>query len=126
MAGGAYAALDAQGLGGGAVALGGQDGDVAAINRVALGTQVVSVLKNAEDLGAAAGAAAVALCDDPDISHVAGAVQGQSLGGLDTYQVLLDPTPITRDNLQEALDLNWLTEEQLCADVPSGTVDECP
>jgi D-xylose transport system substrate-binding protein len=125
MAGGVVAALAAQGLDG-EVAVGGQDGDVAALNRVALGTQIVSVLKDATVLGAAAGAAAVALCDDPDISHVAGAVQTTSTGGLDTYSVLLDPLPITRDNLQDALDLQWLTEEELCADVPSGTVDVCP
>ncbi len=125
MAGGAIEALDDQGLAG-TVAVGGQDGDVAAINRVALGTQVVSVLKDAEVLGAAAGAAAVALCADPDISHVAGAVQGTSTGGLDTYSVLLDPLPITQDNLQDALDLAWLTEEELCQGVASGTVDVCP
>jgi D-xylose transport system substrate-binding protein len=86
----------------------------------------VSVLKDAEVLGAAAGAAALALCDDPDISHVTGAVQTTSTGGLDTYSVLLDPLPITRDNLQDALDLEWLTVDELCQDVPSGTVPECP
>lgn len=125
MAGGVVAALTAQGLEG-QVAVGGQDGDIQAINRVALGTQVVSVLKDAEVLGAAAGAAALALCDDPDISHVTGAVQTTSTGGLDTYSVLLDPLPITRDNLQDALDLEWLTVDELCQDVPSGTVPECP
>lgn len=125
MAGGAIAALTEQGLAG-EVAVGGQDGDIAAINRVALGTQVVSVLKDAEVLGAAAGAAALALCDDPDISHVAGAVQTTSTGGLDTYSILLDPLPITQDNLQDALDLGWLTEEELCQGVESGTVDVCP
>lgn len=125
MAGGAIAALAEQGLDG-EVAVGGQDGDVAAINRVALGTQIVSVLKDATVLGAAAGAAALALCDDPDISHVTGAVAGTSTGGLDTYHILLDPLPITRDNLQDALDLEWLTVEELCLGVPSGTVAECP
>ncbi|MEK6192523.1 MAG: substrate-binding domain-containing protein [Chloroflexota bacterium] len=125
MAGGAIAALAEQGLDG-EVAVGGQDGDVAAINRVALGTQIVSVLKDATELGQAAGEAALELCENPDISQVTGAVAGTSTGGLDTYSLLLDPLPITRDNLQDALDLDWLTEEELCADVPSGTVDVCP
>jgi len=125
MAGGAIAALAEQGLDG-EVAVGGQDGDVAAINRVALGTQIVSVLKDATELGQAAGEAALELCENPDISQVTGAVAGTSTGGLDTYSLLLDPLPITRDNLQAALDLNWLTEEELCADVPAGTVDVCP
>jgi D-xylose transport system substrate-binding protein len=39
----------------------GQDGDHAALNRVALGTQTVSVWKDARALGAAAGEIAVAL-----------------------------------------------------------------
>jgi D-xylose transport system substrate-binding protein len=125
MAGGAISALDDQGLAG-EVAVGGQDGDIPAINRVALGTQVVSVLKDATELGQAAGEAALELCEDPDIANVTGAVATETTGGLDGYAILLDPLPITRDNLQDALDLEWLTEEELCQDVPSGTVDECP
>lgn len=125
MAGGVIAALTAQGLEG-EVAVGGQDGDIAALNRVAIGTQVVSVLKDATELGMAAGEAALELCENPDISAVTGAVQSTSIGGLDTYSVLLDPLPITQDNLQAALDLEWLTVEELCQDVPSGTVDVCP
>ena len=50
MAGGVVAALEAQGLAG-TVPVTGQDGDQAALNRVALGTQIVSVWKNARDLG---------------------------------------------------------------------------
>jgi D-xylose transport system substrate-binding protein len=125
MAGGVIEALDDQGLAG-TVAVGGQDGDVAAINRVALGTQVVSVLKDATELGAAAGVAALALCDDPDIANVTGAEQVTTTGGLSGYGLFLDPLPITQDNLQDALDLDWLTEEELCQNVPTGTVDVCP
>ena len=44
------AALEAQGLAG-SVPVSGQDGDHAALNRVALGTQTVSVWKDARDLG---------------------------------------------------------------------------
>ncbi len=49
-AGGAIAALDAQGLAG-SVPVSGQDADKAALNRVALGTQTVSVWKDSRELG---------------------------------------------------------------------------
>ena len=54
MAGGVVAALTAQGLAG-VVPVSGQDGDHAAINRIALGTQTVSIWKDARDLGKEAG-----------------------------------------------------------------------
>ena len=59
MAGGVVAALEAQGLAG-KVPVSGQDGDQAALNRVALGTQTVDVWKDARELGKAAGEAAIA------------------------------------------------------------------
>ena len=46
MAGGAVAAFEAQGMAG-TIPVSGQDGDIAALNRVALGTQTVSVWKDA-------------------------------------------------------------------------------
>ena len=52
MAGGVVAALAAQGMAG-QVPVSGQDGDHAALNRVALGTQTVSVWKDARALGKA-------------------------------------------------------------------------
>ena len=58
-AGGVVAALTAQGMEG--IPVSGQDGDHAALNRVAKGTQTVSVWKDARDLGRAAGEIAVAL-----------------------------------------------------------------
>ena len=64
MAGGVVAALEAQGLAG-SVAVSGQDGDQAALNRVALGTQTVSVWKDARELGTAAGEAADGLARVP-------------------------------------------------------------
>ena len=54
MAGGAVAALAAQGMAG-SVPVTGQDGDLAAINRVARGTQLVSVWKDSRALGKVAG-----------------------------------------------------------------------
>ena len=46
--------------------IGAQDGDTFALNRVALGTQVVSVWKDATELGTAAGKAALELCKNPE------------------------------------------------------------
>ena len=68
MAGGVIAALTAQGLAG-KVPVSGQDGDPAALNRVALGTQTVDVWKDARLLGKAAGEAALQLCKDKDIER---------------------------------------------------------
>ena len=79
MAGGVVAALKAQGLAG-KVPVSGQDGDLAALNRVALGTQIVSVWKDARELGKAAGVAAAQLCADKDISKVKSTIIFKSPG----------------------------------------------
>src|SRR5436190_24297972 len=71
MASGVVAALDAQGLAG-SVPVTGQDGDLAAINRVALGTQLVSIWKNSIDLGTVAAKAALALADGTDPTAIEG------------------------------------------------------
>ena len=87
MAGGVVAALEAQGLAG-KVPVSGQDGDQAALNRVALGTQTVDVWKDARELGKAAGEAAIALCKDQDVTKVTGTAPFTTPGGND---VDLDP-----------------------------------
>jgi D-xylose transport system substrate-binding protein len=109
----------------GKVKIGGQDGDSFALNRVALGTQVVSVWKDATELGTAAGEAALELCEDPDISKVTGATASKTTGGLDSYALLLNPVPITKDNLQVVLDAEWITKADLCKDVTPGAVAGC-
>jgi D-xylose transport system substrate-binding protein len=125
MAGGVVAALEAQGLAG-EIPVSGQDGDLAALNRVALGTQTVSVWKDARELGRAAGEAAVALCENPDISAVADTEDFESPGGNTLTSILLEPIPITQDNLDVVLEADWIDEETLCQGVESGTVDACP
>ncbi len=124
MATGVVAAL--HGNVGGTVKIGGQDADKAALNRVALGTQVVSVWKDATALGKAAGEAALQLCQDPDITKVTGAVASTTAGGLAATAVLLKPVGITKDNLQVILDAKWLTQAELCKGVPTGSVTGCP
>jgi D-xylose transport system substrate-binding protein len=124
MAGGVVAALEAQGLAG-TVAVSGQDGDAAALNRVALGTQAVSVWKDSRQLGTAAGEAAVALAQGTALADVAGVVEFESPGGNTMISILLAPIPITQDNLDVVLDAEWITVEALCQGVETGSVAVC-
>ena len=121
MAGGVVAALEAQGLAG-KVPVSGQDGDQAALNRVALGTQTVSVWKDARLLGTTAGEAAIALCADPDITKVDGTAPFDSPGGNALTAIQLTPSPITKDNLDVVIDAGWTTKENVCNGVEPGSV----
>ena len=124
MATGVVAALEAQGLAG-QVPVSGQDGDPAALNRVALGTQTVSVWKDARELGKAAGEAALQLAQGAAIGDVTGVVQFDSPGGNSMTSILLTPLPITRDNLDVVVDANWISVDDLCQGVAAGTVAVC-
>jgi D-xylose transport system substrate-binding protein len=124
MAGGVVAALTAQGLAG-KVPVSGQDGDQAALNRVALGTQTVSVWKDARELGKAAGEAAVQLCADKDIKKVAGVADFASPGGNTLTSILLKPLPILKDNLDVVIDAGWTTKDNVCKGVAAGSVPVC-
>ena len=126
MAGGVIAALEDQGLAG-EIPVSGQDGDLAALNRVALGTQTVSVWKDARLLGTATGEAAIALCADPDPANVEGTVSFTTpANSYDLPSILLDPNPITQANLSEVLDAEWIDEATLCQGVEAGSVEGCP
>jgi D-xylose transport system substrate-binding protein len=124
MAGGAIAALTAQGLAG-TVPVSGQDGDLAALNRVALGTQTVDVWKDARLLGKSAGEAAVQLCANPDASKVKGTAPFTTPGGNSVSSILLTPDAITKDNLKDVLDAGWITKDALCKGVTAGSVAGC-
>jgi D-xylose transport system substrate-binding protein len=124
MAGGVVAALEAQGLAG-EVAVSGQDGDLAALNRVALGTQTVDVWKDARLLGQAAGEAAVALAQGTALEDVENTVAFDSPGGNSMTSIFLTPEPITQDNLDVVVDAGWISQEELCQGVDPGTVDVC-
>jgi len=120
MAGGVVAALEAQGMAG-SIPVSGQDGDLAALNRVAIGTQSVSVWKDSRVLGKAAGEAAVALAQGTALADVAGVVQFTSPGGNNMTSILLAPLPITKDNLDVVVDAGWITVEELCQNVDAAT-----
>jgi D-xylose transport system substrate-binding protein len=125
MAGGVVAALTAQGMAG-SVPVSGQDGDHAAINRVALGTQTVSVWKDSRDLGKQAGEAAVALAAGKKMTDIAG-VKPFSGGAkhIKVNGILLTPLPITKENLQVVIDKGWITKAEVCAGVKAGAVAAC-
>lgn len=124
MAGGVVAALEAQGLAG-EVAVSGQDGDLAALNRVALGTQTVSVWKDARELGTAAGEAAILLAQGTPLEEIPGTVIFDSPGGNQMVSILLTPLAITQDNLDIVVDAGWISTDELCQGVPSGSVEVC-
>ena len=125
MASGVVAALDAQGLAG-SVPVTGQDGDKAALNRVALGTQLVSVWKDSRALGKVAAEAAVAIAEGKDPASLEGV--GKFSGGakgVEVNAILLAPNPITKDNLNDVIDAGWISKEEACAGVKAGTVPAC-
>ncbi len=124
MAGGVVAALEAQGLAG-KVPVSGQDGDQAALNRVALGTQTLSVWKDARELGKAAGTAAIALCANKDVKAVPNTAEFTTPGGNKVASQLLEPLPILQDNLNVVVDAGWIAKDALCQGVTDTSVAAC-
>jgi len=125
MAGGVVAALAAQGMAG-VVPVSGQDGDHAAINRVALGTQTVSIWKDARDLGKLSGEMAVALAsgkkaaDLPNVKPFNGGPKHVAISG-----ILLTPLAVTKDNLNVIVDKGWITKAEVCAGVDPAKTPYC-
>jgi D-xylose transport system substrate-binding protein len=117
--------------------LSGQDGDPANLNNVALGKQYVDVFKNANELGKAAGAAALKLCADPKtlaltipdglldptVAPTAGltATDFKTPGGTTVKSFILQPTPLTADTLQVAIDAKQISKADLCKGVDAAT-----
>jgi D-xylose transport system substrate-binding protein len=137
MATGVVQALDAVGL---KIPVTGQDGDTAALNRVALGTQAVSVWKNAFALGETAGDIAMQLCAGtaakdvkaPSDLPAAAAPASTSAaafttpGGKTVQSIILTPTAITKDNVKDTIDAGWVTKDAVCAGVTAGSTPACP
>jgi D-xylose transport system substrate-binding protein len=117
--------------------LSGQDGDPANLNNVALGKQYVDVFKNANELGKTAGAAALELCKgtamasltlpagliDASVAPTAGlsAKAFTTPDGTSVQSFILQPTPLTAENLQVAIDAGQITKEDLCKGVDPAT-----
>jgi len=124
-AGGAIAALAAQGMAG-AVPVSGQDGDHAALNRIALGTQTVSVWKDARELGRKAAEIAALLAGGSKMNEVPGVMKfGGGPKKVEMNALFLNPIPITRDNLDVVIDAGWIKKDEVCRGVKPGTVKVC-
>ena len=123
-AGGAIAALEAQGLAG-SVPVSGQDGDHAALNRIALGTQRVSVWKDARELGKSAAEIASQLADGKKMEEIANVTKFTTPGGVEMNSVFLTPVAITKDNLNVVVDAGWISKDVLCQGVKAGSVAAC-
>ncbi|MCO5064774.1 MAG: D-xylose ABC transporter substrate-binding protein [Rhizobiaceae bacterium] len=123
-AGGAIAALQAQGLAG-SVPVSGQDGDHAALNRIALGTQTVSVWKDARELGKRAAEIASELADGKKMEEIGGVTKFTTPGGIEMNSVFLTPVAITKDNLNVVIDAGWVSKDVVCQGVTAGSVAAC-
>ena len=131
----------------------GQDGDPANLNNVALGWQYVDVWKNSNELGKAAGAAALQLCAgrrmadvtlpdgliDPTVApdsltagdFVTPGPDGEPDSGDESTvkSFILKPTPVTAETLNLPIDAGWYaTRDDICegvtAESPGAAVCE--
>jgi D-xylose transport system substrate-binding protein len=118
MAGGVAAALAAAGQSG--VPVSGQDGDRAALNRIALGRQTVSVWKDSRLLGRAAAEVSIALARGTAPEHITGAEMFVTPKGHRVAAVLATPLAITRANLDRVIAAGWATRESVCRGVDPG------
>lgn len=118
-AGGVVAALTAQGMEG-ITPVSGQDGDHAALNRVARGLQTVSVWKDARELGKAAAKIAVDLANNKTPTGTIKWSGGAK--GVEMDAILLAPVPVTKDNLNVVVEAGWIAKDVLC----QGVEGACP
>ncbi len=117
-AGGVVAALSARGIKG--VPVSGQDADHAALNRIALGTQTVSVFKDSRALGKEAADAAVALATGKKVEGATTWADGEKKLKMDAK--FLKPIAITKDNLDVVIKANWITKDEVCKGVAKDSV----
>ena len=112
-AGGAIAALAGRGVKG--VPVSGQDADHAALNRIALGTQTVSVWKDSRALGREAAAAAVQLAAGQKVDGAAPWSGGERKVSLQAK--FLAPVAITQANLGDVISAGWVPKAVVCKGV---------
>jgi D-xylose transport system substrate-binding protein len=122
-AGGVAAALASQNLLG--IPLSGQDGDKAALNRIAKGYQTVTIWKNSNLLGQAAAKAAIELANGKAPKDVTGAAAAKTESGASQPAILLAPIAITKDNLNAVVDAKWISKADLCQGVTSNPPAVC-
>jgi len=119
--------------------LSGQDGDPANLNNLALGKQYVDVWKNSNELGKAAGQAALQLCKDKDngkvtisvdasVAPAAGntATDFKTPGNNTLKSIILKPTPLLQADLGKVITAGWYaTKDQICKGADTAVVTAC-
>src|SRR5574343_507104 len=115
-AGGAIAALSGKGIKG--VPVSGQDADHAALNRIALGTQTVTVWKDSRALGKEAAAAAVQLAAGQKVPGAAPWAGGERKVSLQAK--FLAPVAITQANLGAVISAGWVPKAVVCKGVDAA------
>lgn len=118
-AGGVVAALSSVGLEG--IPVSGQDGDHAALNRVARGLQTVSVWKDARELGKSAASIALTLAAGIAPQDVPGSsIFSDGPKGIPMNSILLAPVPVTKDNIKDVIDAGWIKKADVCKGAMKG------
>jgi D-xylose transport system substrate-binding protein len=108
------------------VPVSGQDGDHAALNRIALGTQTVSVWKDARELGKNAARIADELAGGKTMDQIQGVVKwADGPNKVEMNALFLQPVPITKDNLNVVIDAGWVTKDVVCQGVKAGSAAVC-
>jgi len=121
-AGGVVAALSGRGIKG--VPVSGQDGDHAALNRVALGTQTVSVWKDSRDLGREAATVAMDLAQGKKVAGAVTWAEGEKK--VPMQSIFLKPVPVTAANLDVPIKAGHITKEAACKGVnPAAAPAAC-
>jgi D-xylose transport system substrate-binding protein len=117
MAGGVVAALSARGLKG--IPVSGQDGDHAALNRVALGTQTVSVWKDSRDLGREAATAAISLAAGKKVDGSVTWAEGEKKVSMNA--MFLKAVPVTQANLDVVIKAGVISKDEVCKGVDKAS-----
>ncbi|MGW0823103.1 substrate-binding domain-containing protein [Streptomyces sp. NPDC002845] len=100
MAGGVIAALDSAGIKG--IPVGGQDAELAAIQRILAGTQAYTIYKPYKPEAEATAEIAVKLLNGESIDSLAtGSIDSPSDSGIPA--ALLEPTVVTKDNVKDTI-----------------------
>jgi D-xylose transport system substrate-binding protein len=124
MASGVVAALEEAGLAG--LPVSGQDGDIAAVNRIARGTQTMTAWKDVRQLGARAAELANSIAKGEDLGSLPGhATFVDAETGIEQHAFPLEPTTITIDNIDRMVDAGWITVEEVCRGVEQGRLALC-
>ncbi|PAF19266.1 D-xylose ABC transporter substrate-binding protein [Terribacillus saccharophilus] len=97
-AGGAIQALEAQGLDG-KVAISGQDADLAGVQRIAEGTQTMTIYKPIKEIATKSAEVAVQLAKGEEVT----ADSSINNGTMDVPFIKLDPIQVNKDNLVETV-----------------------